>query len=94
MVLWFFRSAAHKSGLRIKVLGNRRMVPDDIMEVILRGEESTKHNDTMILNVCFPYTSRDDITNTIRSIAEKVEKQELDPNAIGLELFENGLYTS
>lgn len=70
------------------------MIPDNILELVMRVEESSKDNDKMILNICFPYTSRDDITNAIRSIANKVEKQELDPKKINLELFEKELYTS
>ncbi|KAI9806152.1 MAG: cis-prenyltransferase [Piccolia ochrophora] len=53
-------------GASIRFLGEREMVKPDVMKAIDRAVELTSHNKDAILNVCFPYTSRDEITTAIR----------------------------
>ncbi|KAI5808079.1 putative undecaprenyl diphosphate synthase-domain-containing protein [Peziza echinospora] len=55
-------------GASIRVLGQTSMVSPDVLEEIERATEMTKHNTKAILNICFPYTSRDEITTSIRNI--------------------------
>ncbi|EPS41931.1 hypothetical protein H072_4098 [Dactylellina haptotyla CBS 200.50] len=55
-------------GAKIRILGHRSLVNQDVLEAIDRAMELTKHNDKAILNVCFPYTSRDEITSAVQSI--------------------------
>jgi len=53
-------------GASIRILGQRELVKPDVLEAIDRAVELTKSNGDAILNVCFPYTSRDEITTAIR----------------------------
>lgn len=55
-------------GASIRVLGQTNMVSPDVLEAINKATEMTKHNTKAILNICFPYTSRDELTTSIRSI--------------------------
>ncbi|KAF3905370.1 hypothetical protein ABW21_db0201862 [Orbilia brochopaga] len=55
-------------GAKIRILGHRSLVSQDVLEAMDRAMDLTKHNDKAILNVCFPYTSRDEITSAIQSI--------------------------
>ncbi|KAL0633398.1 cis-prenyltransferase [Maublancomyces gigas] len=55
-------------GASLRVLGNLPLLRRDVLEVIEKATEMTKHNKKAILNVCFPYTSRDEITTAIREI--------------------------
>ncbi|KAK6541282.1 cis-prenyltransferase [Orbilia ellipsospora] len=55
-------------GAKIRILGHRSLVNQEVLEAIDRAMELTKHNNKAILNVCFPYTSRDEITSAIQSI--------------------------
>lgn len=57
-------------GARIRIVGNRAMLKPDVIEVMDRVEEATKNNGTSVLNVCFPYTSRDEMTTAVRSVVE------------------------
>lgn len=57
-------------GASLRVLGQRSMVRPDVLEVIQEAVLMTENNDKAILNVCFPYTSRDEIATSIRSIVE------------------------
>lgn len=53
-------------GASVRVLGQRRLVKDDVLEAIDRAVSITAHNSRAVLNVCFPYTSHDEITTAIR----------------------------
>ncbi|KAI9788361.1 MAG: cis-prenyltransferase [Peltula sp. TS41687] len=58
-------------GARIRILGQRNLVKPDVLEAIDRAVELTSRNGKAILNVCFPYTSRNEITNAIcETVAE------------------------
>ncbi|KAJ2902010.1 Decaprenyl diphosphate synthase-like protein [Zalerion maritima] len=54
-------------GASIRILGERGRIPDDVLEVCDRAVEMTSGNTDAILNICFPYTSREEITAAIRS---------------------------
>ncbi|KAI5837820.1 Decaprenyl diphosphate synthase-like protein [Morchella snyderi] len=55
-------------GASLRVLGHLPLLRPDVLEVIEQATEMTKGNKKAILNVCFPYTSRDEITTAIRTI--------------------------
>ncbi|EEP80433.1 saccharopine dehydrogenase [Uncinocarpus reesii 1704] len=54
-------------GASVRVLGRRELVKADVLEAIDRAVEVTSRNGDAILNICFPYTSRDEITSAIRN---------------------------
>jgi len=54
-------------GASIRVLGQRELVKPDVLEAVDRAVKMTSGNNKAILNVCFPYTSRDEITTAIRN---------------------------
>ncbi|KAK3338650.1 Decaprenyl diphosphate synthase-like protein [Lasiosphaeria hispida] len=58
-------------GASVRVLGQRDLMSPDVLEVVDRAVATTKHNKTAILNICFPYTSREEITTAIRSTVEE-----------------------
>lgn len=53
----------------------------------------TKHNKEAILNVCCPYTSREEITQSLREIVSAVELGQLDVEDIDEGTIEQNLYT-
>lgn len=54
-------------GASIRILGQRELVKPDVVEAMDRAVELTSRNGQAILNVCFPYTSRDEMTTAIRN---------------------------
>merc|ERR1711977_416256 len=50
-------------GASVRVLGNRDLLRPDVLQVIDKAVDMTKNNGTCALNICFPYTSRDEITS-------------------------------
>lgn len=61
-------------GASVRILGNRDLVKPDVVEAIDKAVELTKNNGDCILNVCFPYTSRDEITTAIKTTVEDYSK--------------------
>ncbi|KAF2020546.1 Undecaprenyl diphosphate synthase [Aaosphaeria arxii CBS 175.79] len=57
-------------GASIRVLGNRDLVKPDVLQAIDKAVSLTAHNKRAILNVCFPYTSRDEIASAVRHTVE------------------------
>ena len=53
-------------GASIRFLGQREMLKPDVADAIDRAVNLTKDNGDAVLNVCAPYTSRDEITTAIR----------------------------
>ncbi|GAB1313573.1 cis-prenyltransferase [Madurella fahalii] len=58
-------------GASVRLLGQLDRVPPDVLEVMRRAMTATRHNTDCVLNICFPYTSRDEITRAIRTTVEE-----------------------
>ncbi|KAI2464313.1 di-trans,poly-cis-decaprenylcistransferase [Annulohypoxylon bovei var. microspora] len=58
-------------GAGIRVLGERSMMPDDVLPYVDRAIEMTKHNKDAVLNICFPYTSRAEMTSAIKATVDE-----------------------
>ncbi|KAF4634629.1 hypothetical protein G7Y89_g3480 [Cudoniella acicularis] len=61
-------------GASIRVLGQRDLVKPDVLKAIDKAVEMTKNNGDCVLNICFPYTSRDEITTAIKTTVEEYSK--------------------
>ncbi|CAH2351846.1 dehydrodolichyl diphosphate synthase complex subunit Rer2p [[Candida] railenensis] len=78
-------------GIRIKILGNTKLLPQDVRTILRETEAMTENNTRAVLNVCFPYTSRDEMTHAVQSVvAESVARPTLEINE---ELVTDNLYT-
>ncbi|KAG0000925.1 Structural maintenance of chromosomes protein 2 [Entomortierella chlamydospora] len=80
-------------GIGIRVLGDDTLLPEDVRQVIRRAVDLTKKNNRAILNMCFPYTSREELAMATRSLVGGIEAQELNPSDITTSVLENSLYT-
>lgn len=58
-------------GIRIKIIGNKKLIPPDVAKILQQTEEITKDNKRALLNICFPYTSRDEMTNLIKCAVDQ-----------------------
>ncbi|KAG0016998.1 hypothetical protein BGZ81_010961 [Podila clonocystis] len=80
-------------GIGIRVPGDISLLPMDVQEVCHRAVELTKNNKRAILNMCFPYTSRDELAMAARSLVSGIEAQDLDPSDITTSVLDQSLYT-
>lgn len=58
-------------GASVRVLGDRSLVRADVLEQVDRAVDMTRENDRAVLNVCFPYTGREEITHSIRETVKE-----------------------
>lgn len=58
-------------GAKVRILGRLDLLRSDVLAAVDRAVDMTKDNGDRVLNICFPYTSRDEITSAIRdTVAE------------------------
>ena len=76
-----------RAGVRVRVLGRRAGLPDDIIAIIERAEASTAHNQKFMLQVAFNYGGRADIIDAVQRHAEDLRSGKtagpLDERALG-----------
>lgn len=60
---------AEKYGVQVKILGATSMLPPDIQETCAELIRRTSMHKNFVLNICVPYTARDDIAHAIRDLA-------------------------
>ncbi len=82
-----------KNNIRVNIIGQKHRLPKDVQKEIDITLDLTKNNDKMVLNLALSYGSREEITNAVKLIAQKIESKELDPNDITQDLISNHLYT-
>ena len=83
-----------EKGVKIRVIGNMKLLPADLQKSIADAMLLTKDNDKSILNVAFAYTSRDEITHSIETIVKGVEADELKREDLHHSLIDKCLYTN
>ena len=83
----------HRNGVRLRVIGDRARLSDDIIRLIENAEDLTKDNRRLTLVVALSYGSRQEIALAARRLAEEVKAGLIDPMDIGEELFASRLFT-
>ncbi|KAM8976224.1 dehydrodolichyl diphosphate synthase complex subunit DHDDS [Pelodytes ibericus] len=83
-----------KHGVCIRVIGDLSLLPLDIQKLIAQSVVETRDYSTCFLNVCFAYTSRQEITNAVKEAAWGVQEGLLEPSDVSESLLDHCLYTS
>ncbi|KAF9067740.1 Di-trans-poly-cis-decaprenylcistransferase [Rhodocollybia butyracea] len=52
-------------GVRLNVVGRLSLFPENVQVAVRKAEQLTKSNNRSILNVCMPYSSRDEMTTAV-----------------------------
>ncbi|SCW04550.1 LAFE_0H16006g1_1 [Lachancea fermentati] len=79
-------------GLRLRVVGERSMISKELNDKITNVERMTDEGEDIVLYICFPYTSRNDIFHAIYDSVEKCKyhalpASSLDVSKISSEMF-------
>ncbi len=53
----------HSQEVRVRFIGRKEILPDNVQKVMLEAEEATKHYDKYNLNVAIAYGGREEITD-------------------------------
>jgi len=83
----------HKEGIRIKIIGDRKKLPPDIVDLITHAEELTQDNKLLTLTLALSYGGRQEITAAARGLAKAVERGQLKADAIDEHVLQSFLFT-
>ncbi len=79
--------------LRIRYIGDREGLPEDILNMIDTLEKGSSDKKTVV-NLAVNYGGRNEILNAVKKIARKVETGELKADDIDLKDIDGNLYTA
>lgn len=83
----------NQRGICIRMIGNWKLLPADLQKSMADAMLLTENNSKAILNVAFAYTSRDEITESIRDIVDGVKRDELHHSDITDDLIRRCMYS-
>ena len=83
-----------ENDVRIRFIGERRMLAADIVEKIEELERSTANNKSLGLQVALSYGSRQEIIHAVKEIAAKVKSGDMSLKDIDEQSFSANLYTA
>lgn len=86
-------ASMHKEGIRVRIIGDRRRLPQDIVELIEHAEDLTQDNKDLTLTLALSYGGRQEITHAARGLAKAVERGQLQADAIDEHVLRSFLFT-
>ncbi|MEM2188054.1 MAG: polyprenyl diphosphate synthase [Thermofilaceae archaeon] len=84
----------HKHRIRVKVLGRKELLPDDLRSLLEMLEEKTRGYDNLYVNLAIAYGGRAEITDAARKLARDVLAGRLRIEDISEEVISKYLYTA
>lgn len=81
-------------GVRVRILGRRDNLSEDIQQIVETAEAQTRHNDRFHLAIAFNYGSRDELVRAARKVATAAAAGELDPESLDEAAFGGFLDTA
>ena len=83
-----------KNNVKIKVLGDYTVFPEQIVKLIDGALQETKSNDKMILNIGLNYGGQSEIVRASKNIYKDIISGKINIDDIDIESFKDYLYTS
>lgn len=84
---------AEKNRMRVRVIGDKTGLDEDIRTRIKELEEASKNNDGLNFQIAINYGSRDEMVRAIRKLAKDCIDGKVNPEEIGEQTFEQYLDT-
>jgi len=88
------RATMMENNIRFNQIGRIENLPDPVLDEVGRALESTRNNDGLTLTLALNYSSRAEITDAVRAIAEKVKDGRLQPRDVTEQAISSHLYTA
>ncbi len=82
------------NNVRLRIIGDLGRVPEVVRESILGLQERTSVNTGMTMVIALSYSSRWEITNTVRQLADEVKQGKLQPEDITEQTISSHLTTN
>lgn len=78
--------------IRVQIVGDRSLLPDDLRKVIDAAEASTREYGDFCLNIALAYGGRNEIVLAAREILAEVQMKNLNPESIDVGMVEQHLH--
>jgi undecaprenyl diphosphate synthase len=83
-----------KDGVRVRIVGAREGLEPDILSIIDRAEQRTRHNEKLNLTIAFNYGAQDEIVRAARRLARDIAAGVITPEDVTAEAFASRLDTA
>lgn len=88
------REPIMRNNLRVRMIGRREAIPDDVLEELDTTIQMSRGNSGMWLNLAINYGGRGELVDAVRAICQKVRDEQLDPQDVTEETIAGHLYTA
>ncbi len=88
------RATMMENNIKFAQIGRLENLPDPVLDEVNITLEETKNNNGLTLVLALNYSSRAEIVDGVRAIAERVKAGEIDPRDIDEETISDSLYTA
>ena len=78
----------------VKFIGDKSQFDEELRNLMVENEESSKDRDGMVLNIAMNYGSRDEIVRAVKNICADVQSGVVSTDNINEQLISDYLYTS
>lgn len=85
---------ANKNNMKVRILGKRERLDEDIIKSIDELEKASAGNTGLVFQVALNYGGRDEIVRAVRKLAEDVRDNGLNPDSVDEKMFESYLDTA
>ena len=86
----------HKNGINLKIVGDFKLLPVNLQNVIKNANECRIENEKLMVQVCICYSGRNEILNGVKNILKDLKNNNLnfdDIENINEEMFERYIFT-
>lgn len=86
----------HENGIRVQMIGDRSLLPEDLLAHVEAAEEATRHYSNYYVNLALAYGGRNEIVAAARDILRgvmegRIRKEDIDAVMVGRHLKEGHL---
>ena len=81
-----------KYKIRVQMVGDRSMIPDDLREAVDKAESATRDHTGFHLNIALAYGGRNEIVLAAREILSEVLERKVNPESIDVRMVEQHLH--
>lgn len=82
-----------KNGVRVKLIGDRKEIPFEILKAFENAEKKTENNDKLFFNIAFNYGSRQEIIDAVKRIYKAASRNDIDIEELDEKNFSDYLFT-
>ena len=83
----------HENNVVISFIGDTTKLGEKLQKILKNAVDTTKNNTGVNLQIAFNYGARDEITNAVKNICQKVQTGEISPDEITEETISQNIYT-